>query len=133
MKYSKYFPFRVHMEHGRPVIYNKADNPIYQWDAEQGFKKAVNTMHTWASRAFHLAAATPDPQIREYHLEHFEWELDNIETWLGYLREELQKQSGRLRVEERIALLRQVDGRTPEEAEAFRRKADELERKMEES
>ena len=72
-------------------------------------------------------------ELREYELELFEWELDNIETWLDAVREELEKQSGRLRVEERIALLRKTDGRTPEEAEAFRRKADQLEQNMEET
>lgn len=124
-KYSKYDPNKVHIEHGQPVIYNKADNPISQWNAEREFKKAVSTMHTWAVRAFRLAAANPEADMRDYHLEHFEWELDNIETWLAQLRKAMEEARGKQREQETIDKLLALAERTtfPEEADTARQMA----------
>src|SRR3954468_6709950 len=100
--YSKYDPNRVEFLHGHPVIYNKANNTITQWEAQRGFKKAVNTMHTWMSRYFKLTAAQADPQLREYELERLEWDLDNIETWVGAIRKALEETRGKQRGQDTI-------------------------------
>jgi hypothetical protein len=62
-------------------------------------------------------------------LEQIEWALDSMDAYLHAVREHLEKERGVKSREERIALLRNVSGRTPEEAEAFLKKADELERR----
>ncbi len=126
-KYSKWEPNKVHMDHGRPVIYNKADNAITVWDAENQFEKAINTMHTWASRAFRLAEAEPDPELREYYLENLEWKLEKIETWLGAMNGALEETRGKQRKQDTIDKLMALandPAAFPGEAEAALRMAE---------
>ena len=126
-KYNKWDPNKVQTLHGQPVIINKAEKPIHQWDAERQFKKAVGTMHTWAVRAFRLAVADPPSNdLRDYHLEHFEWELDNIEIWLGSMREALKEARGQHREQDKIDKILAIAERStfPEEADTARRMAE---------
>ena len=51
-------------------------------------------MQTWASRTFHLSAATPNVESRNKHLEHLELHLDGIEQWLGSMRRALAEARG---------------------------------------
>jgi hypothetical protein len=94
--------------------------------AEHAFARAI-------SRAFKLRPDWPgEPDraaYREMDLEQIEWALDSMDAYLHAVREHLEKERGVKSREERIALLRNVSGRTPEEAEAFLKKADELERR----
>lgn len=131
-KYSKYDPNRVHTLNGHPVIYNKADKPITQWEAERGFKASVRTMHTWASRAFKLGVAATDPELREYHLENLRWELGNISSWLGSIHQALEEAEGEQREQAKIdALLALAESTTfPEEADTARRMAAERQRRQ---
>jgi hypothetical protein len=131
-KYSKWDPDKVHMIQGYngrtyPVIYNRNDKPITQYDAEHHFEASINTMHTWAARAFRLAIADTDSEMREYHLEHFEWKLDNIAVWLGSIRQALEEAQGKQREQEKIDKLLALAERTtfPAEAETARRLAAE--------
>lgn len=130
-KYSKWDPNKVHMLNGHPIIYNKADNPITQYEAERQFKKAVNTMHTWASRAFKLSAAQTDPELREWELEHLEWELDNIGVWLGAMREAMEEVRGKQRQQDKIdKLLALAESTTfPGEADTARLMAERQRKK----
>lgn len=138
MNYSQYDPFKVHFINGQPVIYNKNDNPISIYDAENAFTKAFNTLRTHASRVAHLAAAQPvtvqtpmgDFNARETHLERFENELENIEEWCQMLRRALDREKKKEKDRQRVSQLRaKADSTTfPEEADAFRAKADELEK-----
>lgn len=134
-KYNKRDPDKVHVVNGHPVIYNKVDKPITQWEAERGFKAAVNTMQTWATRAFRLAIATPpgDLDLRDYHLEHFEWELDNIAVWIGSMRQALEEAQGKQREQAKIDAMLALAERTtfPEEAATARRMAEERQRRQE--
>jgi hypothetical protein len=86
------------------------------------------------SRAFKLAGNElpkgDDWDPEDYDLERLEWFLDGVQRWLDSVRETIEKRRGVKTKEERIALLRRVEGRTPEEAAAFLKKADELERRM---
>lgn len=126
-RYSKWDPNKVHMIGGHPFILNKNDKPISQYEAERQFVKAINTMHTWASRAFKLAAAQPDPELREWELEHLEWKLDNIGVWLGAMREAMEEVRGKQREQDKIdKLLALAESTTfPEEADTARRMAEE--------
>jgi hypothetical protein len=130
-KYNRWNPDKVHMEHGQPTIYNKVGKPIRVWEAEHQFKKAVNTMQTWATRSFRLSAAAPDPELHDYYLEHLEWDLDSIESWLGAMREALAEARGVQREQEKIDKLLALAERTtfPEEADTARRMAAERQQK----
>lgn len=90
---------------------------------------AHTALATAISRCFKLL---PDKDVEwyEYDLEMLEWKIDHLESHIGAVRKEIEKLRGVKSKEERIALLRSTSGRTPEEAELFHRKADELEKKM---
>jgi hypothetical protein len=94
--------------------------------AEHAFARAI-------ARAFKLRPDWPgEPERATYRamdLEQIEWALESMEAYIAAAREHLEKERGIKSREERIALLRNVSGRTPEEAEAFLKKADELERR----
>lgn len=72
---------------------------------------------------------THDQEYLASDLERIEWLLDDVEEWAKRVRDHLANEHGRVRRRERIAQLRNIAGRTPEEAEAFLAKADELERR----
>lgn len=95
--------------------------------AESAFARAI-------SRAFKLRpdwTGEPDrATYREMDFERIEWALEGMEAYISAVREFLNKERGVKSQEERIAALRNVEGRTPEEAAAFLRKADELERRL---
>jgi uncharacterized small protein (DUF1192 family) len=93
------------------------------WDAMDEAEKADTALTTAISRCFKLADG-------DYDLERIEWKIDKLESYIGALRKYLEELQGVKEVEERIALLRNVTGREPEEAKRFLAKADELEAKL---
>ena len=115
-KYSQYFPYKIHMEHGRPVIYNKADNPVTFRDAIDGMAKSYNTMATHYRRAYHLALAQPtavksfidgEPfNMREYALEDLDRHLEDVEEFCKMMREFLNQELEKSGVRETILKLR---------------------------
>jgi hypothetical protein len=100
-------------------------------DAMREAERARTALSTAVSRCFKLL--NEDREIAEWDLERIEWFIDNLDSYTGAIRKEIERRRGTQKVEERIALLRNVDGRTPDEAEEFLRKADELERRLRES
>jgi mRNA degradation ribonuclease J1/J2 len=93
------------------------------WDmmtrADRDFTAFARSM----SRCFKLAD-------RDFDLERLEWRIEQQEDYVRSLREEITRLLKTKDQKERIAALRNVTGRTPEEAAAFLAKADELERKL---
>jgi hypothetical protein len=89
--------------------------------AEQGERALTR----WFSRA--MATVASGDGMDEHDLERLEWFLDNISTWLESAQQALDGRRGVQRQEERIKALRNVSGRTPEEAAAFLAKAAQLE------
>lgn len=116
-------PDKIEESHGRKFIRLKTGNLLSFWDVMSQVEGAHTRLGRAFSRAFNLATD-------EYDLERLEWRLEQLEDHLGALRKHLDEVRGVNSVRERIALLRNVDGRTPEEAEAFIRKANELERRL---
>lgn len=114
---------RVETVRGIKFIRLKSGRLLSFWDAMDAADNADSDLVRAVSRAFKLAA-------HDWDLERIEWFIDTIESWTGAVREELEKRRGVKTKEERIALLRNTNGRTPEEAEAFHRKADELEEQL---
>lgn len=94
------------------------------WDVYSDAEGALTALSTAVSRMFKLVGND------EYDLERVESFVENLEDYVRALRAEIEKLTGTRSQEERIARLRITAGRTPEEAEAFRRKADELEQRL---
>lgn len=96
--------------------------------AETAFARAIH-------RAFELLPGWPDEPEREAYrdmdYESIESALESMESYIAAARERLDKERGVKSQEDRIAKLRQVTGRTPEETEAFQKKADELQARLE--
>lgn len=88
---------------------------------------AAESAHTDLARAISRAFKLVD---NDYDLERLQWLAERLEEHAHHLMQEIEKRRGVKTQQERIALLRNTSGRTPEEAEAYRRKADQLEAEM---
>lgn len=104
---------------GHRYIRIKSGRLIGFWDAVRELEAAHTGLYRGFSRAFKLAD--------EYGLEVLEHRIERVEEHMAALRGYLDKCRGDQTKRERIAALRNTKGRTPEEAAAFRRKADQLE------
>lgn len=101
-------------------------------DAQSMAQAAHSSLSTAASRMFKLARHQ-DRDIDEWNLEVIDSFVESLEDYVGILRTEIDKLIGVKSKQERIALLRNVSGRSPEEAAEFLRKADELEQRLQEA
>lgn len=115
---------RVEERNGYKFIRLKSGRIMSFWDAHTDAERARTDLGRAVSRMFKLA---PD---EEFDVERLDWFIENLEDYARHLRAEMDKTHGARSAKERIALLRNVEGRTPDEAEAFRRKADELEQRL---
>lgn len=105
---------------GHLFIKLKTGRRITFWDAIRDAEGAHTAMGRGMSRAFKLAKD-------DWDWERIELRLDRIEDHTRALRKHLDEVRAKRSKHERIALLRNNAGRTPEEAELYNRKADELE------
>lgn len=108
---------------GYKYIKLKSGRLITFWDSLQAAERAESDLVRSISRAFKLVDD-------DYNLERLEWFVERLETYVHHLAKEIEKRRGIKTKEERIALLRNASGRTPEEADLYRRKADELEARL---
>lgn len=92
------------------------------WDAQGEADKSRTALGRHVSRMFKLAG--------EYDMEWVESFVDDLESYVAALREEIKRLREVRAKRDRIASLRNVEGRTPEEAAEFLRKASELERQL---
>lgn len=122
---------RVESIGGHKFITLQSGRRITFLDAQSMAKAARSALSTAASRMFKLARHQ-DRDIDEWNLELIDSFVEDLEDYVRILREEIDKLLGVRSQEERIALLRNVSGRSPEEAAAFLDKADELERRLQE-
>lgn len=108
---------------GYRYIRLKSGRLVSFWDMVEVIERAQTDLGRALSRAIKLASD-------DWDLERVESRLDALDEHLGAVRAYLDEMRGNVTKRERIALLRNTTGRTPEEAEAFRQKADELERDL---
>lgn len=92
-------------------------------DARHDAKRERNAMMRHVSRMFKLASD-------EWDASRVETFVEELDTYVGALRKELERLDKVRKARVRIAALRNTSGRTPEEAAAFNRKADELEERL---
>lgn len=116
--------------HERPVeirghryIKLKSGRLVTYWEMVDAAEAAHTDLARAVSRVFKLAAS-------DYELERLEWLVEQLEEYAGALRTHLDKVRGNVSQRERIALLRNTAGRTPEEAAAFLAKANQLEQEL---
>lgn len=104
----------IRLKSGRLVTYHECTDAA---------GSAWTDMVRAVSRSIKLASGDDD-------LERIEWFLDNVDSYAQSARKYVQDKRGVHTKRERIALLRNVEGRTPEEAAEFLSKADELEQHL---
>lgn len=108
---------------GFKFIQLKGGRRVSYWDMRKAAERADSNLIRAISRCLKL-------QDRDYELEDLEWYIRGLHEWVHAVEAEVRKRQGGKTVEERIALLRNTDGRTPEEAAMFEAKADELEQRL---
>lgn len=114
---------KVETIRGHKYIRLKTGRLITFWDALGAAEGAHSDLGRALSRAFKLADG-------EWDLERIAVRLDELTEHINAMRKHLEEVRGVRTKRERIALLRNTTGRSPEEAAAYRRKADELERQL---
>jgi hypothetical protein len=101
----------------------KSGRRVMFWDAKNEADDHYSSMIRWVSRMFKLANDESDLN----RIDNFVWHLESL---VGAYRAELERLNVRKSKEERIAQLRDVSGRTPEEAALYLAKADQLEAEL---
>lgn len=98
-------------------------------ECERRLKSAVRGTSRWFGRALHTLTVWSDKRMNDYEVQRLRRILDDMSMYVEAVQVELDRIEGVNRQAERIAQLRNVAGRTPEEAAAFLAKAEQLEGK----
>lgn len=114
---------RVQESNGLKYIRLETGRVVFLSDAVREFEKNTSKVRLWAARTSKLTSDDRD-------LERYGSLLDDLERLLVLHREELARLLSRRKTEDRIASLRNINGRSSEEAAAYLAKADELERTL---
>lgn len=107
--------------HGHKFIRLQSGRLMSFWDMMTRADRDFTAFERAMSRCFRLVDD-------DYDLERLSGRVERLEFYVGALRKEVDRLFKNKTKKERIAALRNVTGRTPEEAAAFLAKADELER-----
>lgn len=99
------------------------------FDCERRFESAIWAVGRWFGRTVRTRTTSPDAEANRDDLRTVRWKLDKLSEHVFMMQAQLDELEGIDRTQERIAQLRQVAGRTPEETAAFLAKADQLEGK----
>ena len=95
-------------------------------ECQRRLKAAVRGTQRWFSRTIRTLTVWNDPDMNEYERERLRWILDDMASYVEIVAGELDRLDGVDRKAARIAALRNVQGRTPEEAALFLAKAEQL-------
>lgn len=98
------------------------------WDCERKLVAARNAMSRWFSRALKTRTSSGDAEFDSYELQHLRYIAEGIAEYAEVIQREIDRLEGVDRKTERIKALRNVKGRTPEEAAMYLEKAAQLER-----
>jgi len=111
----------ITLKSGRRAMFHNA-----KWEVERHMTPLIR----WTSRMFKLIS--DNREFSESEWDQLDWKLFEIESWVKAVREHYEKARGVAQKEyskqDRIQALRQIAGRTPEEAAMFLAKADQLEK-----
>ena len=106
------------LKSGRRVMFHDA-----QREADDNFASVAR----WLSR---MAKLTGAHEYADFDWEQIGYFLDHMETLAEHYRAEIRKHDVHTSKKERIAQLRNVKGRSAEEAALYLAKADQLEKEM---
>jgi hypothetical protein len=95
-------------------------------DCERRFQAGRNAMTRWFARWVRTRTEWNDADMRAYTLRDLRAELDDIASYVESARKELDRIEDVDRVTDRVRALREVAGRTPEEAKLYLAKAEAL-------
>lgn len=121
---------RVVDQNGYKYIRLKTGRLVGYFETRASADRARTDLTRAVSRSYKMAVANDDSELRACDLELLEWFVEGVEQWAGSVLKAIADQRGVKTQQDRIALLRNTSGRTPAEAAAFQRKADELEARM---
>jgi Lon protease-like protein len=102
------------------------------YECERRLKSAVNAVERWFGRAVRTRTTWDEAEMNEHEIQGLRRELRDLQSYVEAAQRQLDDIEGVDRRTERIKALREVAGRTPAEAAAFLRKADQLEGKAHE-
>lgn len=108
---------------GHLYIRLKTGRLVTFWDMIDAAEAAETPLVRAISRASKLARD-------DWDLDRIEARLESLEEYIHAVRAHLRELRGDTATRKKISHLRNTTGRTREEAEAFRRKASELERRL---
>jgi hypothetical protein len=121
---------------------------VSSFEARETLRGAVSRVDLWLARALDAVSDQPPPQDEEsvamfgresveeqfeglgWDLDRVEWLVDDLALAVDQARSEIKRKRRLMAERQKIAKLRVTAGRAPAEAEQFRRKADELERRL---
>ena len=107
---------KVHTINDLKFLTLKSGRQVMFWNAKDEADDHYSSMVRWVSRMFKLANDESD--------------LNRIDNFVWHLESLVERLNVRKSKEERIAQLRDVSGRTPEEAALYLAKADQLEAEL---
>lgn len=98
-------------------------------ECERRLRTAVRGTQRWFSRSLRTLTDWNDKDMRDYEIQRLRRVLEDMTMYAEAVQQALDKIEGVNRQSERADKLRNIAGRTPEEAAAFLAKAEELDRK----
>lgn len=96
------------------------------YECERRLKAAVRGLARWFSRSIRTMTKWDDADMNAAQIRDLRWILGDVTSYVEVVQRELDRIEGVNRTDERIAALRNVEGRSPEEAALYLAKANEL-------
>lgn len=131
-EYDKIIEYR--MTHGvvrgiqiNGLTFNKKGKTYTHHECERHLQSAWRGTTRWFSRTLRTRTTWNEAEMNKHEMERLHYLLDDMQTYIEVVQQELDRIEGLDRRAERIKSLRNVAGRTPEEAAAFLAKAAQLE------
>lgn len=117
------------MEHGtvRTLVTDRGRHYTHH-ECKRRLGSAAHDVMRWFSRAVRTRSEWNEADMRAADLRDLRLVLDDLASYVEIAQRELDRIEGVDRTAERVKALRQIEGRTPDEAAAFLAKADQIER-----
>jgi hypothetical protein len=96
-------------------------------ECERRLKAAWGGTTRWFSRTLRTRTTWNEADMNKHEMERMRYLLDDMQTYIEVVQQELDRIEGLDRKAERIKALRNITGRSPEEAALFLEKAAQLE------
>jgi Lon protease-like protein len=116
------------LEHGTVKYFvTDAGQKYTHYECERRLQAAIRATSRWFSRTIRTMTVWKDADMNASEIRDLRWILGDMANYVEVVSRELDRIEGVNRSAERVAALRSIKGRTPEEAALFLAKADEIE------